>query len=69
MEVLESMDGRMASLKYIWTKKMVTEKVQDTCLHFMEPFKEITKVNAQLFVNIFPSKGIKPQQTILKLQT
>ena len=38
VEVLESMDGRMVSLKYIWTKKMVTKKVQDTCLHFMEPF-------------------------------
>lgn len=34
--------------KYIWTKKMVTEKVQDTCLHFMEPFKEITNVNKEL---------------------
>ena len=58
----------MVRLKYIWVKKMVMEKVQGTCLHFMEPFKEITKVNAQLSVNIFPSKGIKPQQTILKLQ-
>ena len=68
VEVLESMDERMVNLKYIWTKKMVTEKVQGTCLHLMEPFKEITNVNEELFMNIFPSKGIKPQQTILKLQ-
>ena len=58
VEVLESMDGRMVSLKYIWTKKMVTKKVQDTSWN--SPGQNIGVNSLSLLQGIVPTQGLNP---------